>query len=115
MDKRGSHIIFRNLGESVPPLDCNWQVEYHEGRGFPSGIAWVLAAKGSRAVVTFVLVVDDCRRRGIATRLIEECRKRWPDLNLTGPTSSTGLALYRKLQPPAAPENYFNAGFIRRF
>jgi GNAT superfamily N-acetyltransferase len=128
--KKRNHIIFRNLGDNVPPectQDCNWQVEYHEGRGFPSGIAWVLAApeprkagkradaKGARPLVKFVLVADDSRQQGIATRLIQACQKRWANLDLGAATSRAGLALYRKLQPPPTPEDYFNKAFIRRF
>jgi hypothetical protein len=85
MAKRDVHIIFRNLGENVAPdcaPGCNWQVEYHvDTRGFPSGLAWVLAdaessktgkhaAKINRPEVKFVLVADDSRRQGIAKGII---------------------------------------------
>jgi GNAT superfamily N-acetyltransferase len=125
-----SDVIFRNLGDNVPPdcqQHCNWQVECHEGRGFPSGLAWVLVPPdgpgqntetkqgGSlRPLVKFVLVTDDARRRGIGSRLIEACRERWPDLVLSAPISEAGLGLYRKLQPPV-PEDVFNAAFIEQF
>src|SRR5262245_38210127 len=41
-----SEIIFRPWGEIVPRgclANHTWQVELHQGLGFPLGIAWVLA------------------------------------------------------------------------
>jgi hypothetical protein len=66
-------------------------------------------------MVKFVLVVDDFRRQGIATRLILACRERWPDLQLSLPISKVGLALYRKLQTPPTPEEWSNQRFITQF
>lgn len=119
------HVIFRHLGSTVPP-DCapdwNWQVEVHEGRGFPVGFAWVVAPPPgttepppgweARPTIKFVLVADDARRRGIATRLVEACRQRWPGAELSLPISPAGEALYRKVSPRVAPEDVFNKDFI---
>jgi hypothetical protein len=33
-----------------------------------------------------VLVLDDYRREGIATHLIEACRQQWPDIQWSGVT-----------------------------
>jgi GNAT superfamily N-acetyltransferase len=117
-------VIYRHLGTEVAPdcePDCNWQVEMHADRGFPVGLAWVLApAPGAeptsetRPQIKFVLVVDDERRQGIATRLIEACRERWPTIQLSPPISAAGAGLYRKLRPPPRAEDWFNEDFIRR-
>jgi GNAT superfamily N-acetyltransferase len=110
-------IIFRPWGEIVPRgclANHTWQVELHQGLGFPLGVAWVLAppapTRGERRprgaprpFVKYILVTDEYRREGIATRLIEACRERWPDLILTRPVSRAGLALYRKTQAPLGP------------
>lgn len=120
-----SRIIYRHLGTQAP-ADCTpgwcWQVEFHEGRGFPSGVAWVAAPPpdmtepppgwDARPRIEFVLVADDARRRGIATRLIEACRERWPDARLSLPISPAGLALYKKVRPRPAPESVFGPEFI---
>jgi GNAT superfamily N-acetyltransferase len=104
--------------------DCepgwNWQVEIHAGRGFPVGLAWVIAPplaaapSGARPQIKFVMVADDERGKGIATRLIEACRERWPDAELSPPVSATGARLYRKIVPPPRAEDEFNEHFIRR-
>lgn len=125
MGRSRGQIIFRHLGEVVGP-GCepgrNWQVEFHEGRGFPSGLAWVLVppaprrgpkAAAPRPVIKFLLVDDGCRRRGIATALVEACRGRWPGAALSLPVSAAGVALCEKLEP-SSPEAVFAPEFIAR-
>src|SRR5262249_42606636 len=101
-------------------------VELHQGLGFPLGIAWVLAPpappKGKRRprgaprpYLKYILVADEYRREGIATRLIEACRQRWPDLSLTSPVCRAGMSLYRRFQAPRSPEDTFSRSFIQRF
>jgi GNAT superfamily N-acetyltransferase len=88
-------VVYRHLGDEVAP-DCepNWnrQVVIHAGRGFPVGLAWVLAPPpGARPQIKFLLVADAERRKGIATRLIEASCERWPDAELSPPISAPGL------------------------
>jgi GNAT superfamily N-acetyltransferase len=47
----------------------------------------------SRVCVKFVFVMDDARRKGIATKLIKACQKRWPGILLTEGVSVAGEAL----------------------
>jgi len=119
-----SNIIFRHLGTQVGP-DCepdwNWQVELHGSRGFPVGLAWVctpppgvVPAADVRTLIKFVLVVDDARNQGVASRLVEACRGRWPGAELSLPISAAGARLYRKFVPPPRAEDQFNKAFIRR-
>lgn len=103
-------ILFRNVGHEVPPgwmPGANWQVEYYpdEGdwndRGFPLGLAWVLETPFDpewpyEAVVKFILVVDDERRKGIGLKLVRALQERWPGVMLTDPISEAGEALLRK-------------------
>ena len=80
----GPHILFRHLGGDVGSAATpgrEWQVEYHDGRGFPCGLAWVhVPPPGGRveALIKFVLVADDSRERGVTARLVEACRERGP-------------------------------------
>ncbi len=105
----GTMIIFRNLGTDLPP-ECmagwNWQVELHDERGFPVGLAWVLALPPGLTTappgyiatpsLKFIIVIDDMRRRGVGTCLIEACLERWPDLDLGLAISEAGEALLDK-------------------
>ena len=50
------------------------------------------------AVVEFILVPDQCRRRGYATKLLEFCYEQWPRLQLTDGVSEAGEALVEKFQ-----------------
>ena len=129
MSTEVGEIIFRPWGQIVLRgclPDHTWQVEYHEGLGVPLGVAWVLAPpaslKGKRRpggafkpYLKFVLVSDEYRREGIATRLVVACRERWPDLSLTRPVSRAGMALYRKFQGLRSPEDTFSRSYITRF
>jgi len=118
-----SNIVFRHLGTQMGS-DCepdwNWQVELHVGRGFPVGLAWVctpppgvVPAADVRTLIKFVLVVDDARNEGVASRLIEACRGRWPDAKLSLPISAAGARLYRKFVPPPRAEDMYNEDFIQ--
>lgn len=79
-----------------------WMVEFYKG-SFPApvGIAWVthdpsMKAKGawdSTALLEFVLVADQHRETGIASRLVQACLERWPDLDLGAAISEEGDAL----------------------
>jgi GNAT superfamily N-acetyltransferase len=94
-------IVIRELGGNTPPpAEVGWQVEFWwRTLGYPVGFAWVAAGHAEepeRAYVRSVLVHDEYRRQGIATRLIEACRERWSDLRLSPPTSAAGLELYWK-------------------
>lgn len=102
---RDGIVYFRYLGE------CRWQVEFfnsEEGgiwdRGFPVGLAWVGACppKWKRAKntlgphVNYIIVADDERRQGIATKLIKAIERRWPDIWLSDAISKGGEALIKK-------------------
>ncbi len=95
-------ILFRRLDDPLPPdwsPGLHWQAEYHDDHSDcsrPLGLAWVTAGEGL-AYLDYVLVVDDCRRRGIATALIAACRERWPDIRLTDAISDAGEALLDSL------------------
>jgi hypothetical protein len=45
------------------------------------------------ALIKFVLVADDSRERGVATRLVEACRERWPGAGLTPAVTRSGSIL----------------------
>jgi GNAT superfamily N-acetyltransferase len=97
-------ILFRNLGDNVPAgwvAGSAWQIEYYPDagdRGFPQGVAWVKDLGEAGTFITYVLVADDKRRQGIATKLIRACRERWPGLWLTEVCSEAGTALVKKLE-----------------
>jgi len=44
----------------------------------------------------YIVVVDDSRQKGLTSRVVEACRERWPDIELSLPNSEVGEALYRK-------------------
>jgi GNAT superfamily N-acetyltransferase len=80
-----------------------WRAELHEPDSelpFPLAVAWLsdYRTAGLGVVVDFILVPDHLRRRGYATRLIRECRDRWPDLALTDAISAEGKGLLRSLE-----------------
>src|SRR5262245_51554342 len=115
MEENGT-ILFRNLGVKVPPgwlAGATWQVEFYPpgDRGFPSGVAWVFVPPGRQKVepgdiyLKYIIVADDQRREGIATRLVEAIRARWPGVSLGQPISRAGAALWRKFRPPPQPEH----------
>lgn len=112
VDDADGLIICRNLGDNVPEdvwrAHWKWQAEYHppssQARGFPLAIAWICGAppsgeqkaEGDWTWLDYLFVVDDERRKGIATMLVEACQRRWPDIRLSPAISDGGEALLRK-------------------
>jgi hypothetical protein len=112
VDYREGAIVFRYLekyrpGSRMPP-PSTWQVEFHgdHDRGFPSGLAWVSAPPGHSdedfgiSAIVFVLVADDCRRKGVASKLIRACLDRWPKIQSSGGISEGGKALCKRFWKP---------------
>lgn len=122
----GELIVFRHLGDQVGP-DCKpgwwWVVEAYDDRPFPVGQAWVMVVPQdlparAKYVTTpqiyYVLVSDDSRRKGVATRLVLAIRERWPGGELTPPISKAGQALCDKLDGPLEPEDVYSPQAITR-
>ena len=104
-DDRDGLIIFRHLGDNVSPYmhsNREWQVEFHASEydwpyPWPYGLAWVTEPYGKyRASINFVLVGDEYRGLGIATKLVRAILQRWPDAVFTDPISPGGEALVAK-------------------
>lgn len=123
----GEVILFRHLGDQVGP-GCQpgwwWVAELYDGLPYPCGQAWVMVEPPDARdpeededseLIWNVLVTDDSRRQGVATRLIRACRERWPFARLTAATSDAGRCLCLKLDGPLEPEDVFNAEAIQRF
>ncbi len=112
-------ILFHDLGQDVPdPVENSpfWQVAWYDNLPFPSGLAWVtVGSTGERAVMEYVLVDDERRRRGIAKALIVASRERWPGLYLNIAINPAGLALARHFEPRMRPEDVFPREAIARF
>jgi hypothetical protein len=104
-DIQGGIVYFRYTGK------YRWQVDFYhavnghlEDRGFPVGLAWVGATppmwKGDDPpYLSYIIVADDERRQGIASRMIVAIKRRWPNLWPTGGISRGGRALVRKFWP----------------
>lgn len=95
-------ILFRMVEKPLPPgweAGRHWQAELwsdeHED-GCPLGIAWLYVSDVFQAI-EYILVRDDCRRRGHATAIVRACRERWPGVELTGAISEAGEALIKSL------------------
>jgi len=79
--------------------DIMWYVEYWDDEyclDFPVGTAYIWEYQDGeehKAEMCFLLVSDEERRRGIATKLLTECEKRWPGIKMTEPTTRAGKAL----------------------
>ena len=70
------------------------------GPGFdhPAALAWITDMTPTMGhTLDFILVPDQCRRRGYATRLIAVCEQMWPDLELSEAISPEGEALLASL------------------
>jgi hypothetical protein len=66
-------------------------VEFDADRGFPVGLAWVQNWVASDfCMLIAILVFDDVRRQGIATALVEACRERWPNIELSDACTDDG-------------------------
>ena len=79
-----------------------WMVNlfgHPEDHVFAFATAWVLVYPALRCdpIMEFILVPDQYRRRGHATRLIRACVKRWPNLVLTDAISPAGEGLLDRL------------------
>ena len=78
-----------------------WMAELVDPTGWhtsPYAVAWLTDARPALGMsLDFILVPDDCRRRGYATKLVRACLERWPDLVPTGPISPEGEALAASL------------------
>lgn len=112
---KGPVILFRQIMGNKP---CNWMdgmhwyVEYHAAHldmPFPLGVAYVTVPPEQHRDITggpfidFILVADQWRREGIASALVEACRRRWPDLWLTDAISESGAAFLRSMNCSASP------------
>lgn len=84
-----------------------WVAELRDSTGFctrPSAVAYLTDYRGSpippfdAVLLDFIFVPDDLRRVGFATRLIRECRYRWPELTLTEAIGEPGERLIASLQ-----------------
>lgn len=79
--------------------DIMWYVEYWDDENdydFPLATAYVWEYQDGdnrKAELSFIFTLDHERRRGIATKLLAECEKRWPGIILTEPISGAGKAL----------------------
>lgn len=79
--------------------DVMWYVEYwgdDKDSDFPLATAYVWEYQDGdvkRAEMSFVITVDQERRKGIATKLMEECEERWPGIKSTATISDSGDAL----------------------
>jgi len=80
-------IDFRHIVPSFRKSEPfkEWHVEYYnedENTMFPVGTAYVVILE-TTVQLNFILVADQWRRRGIGRQLVEACRKRWPNIQLT--------------------------------
>lgn len=99
-------IIFRQIVTDVPDNwqpELRWQVEYHQPKKdypFPMGLAWVMVPPHDQIppFLEFVLVPDQFRRVGIATKLVRAIQARWPSVVLTDGISAAGEGLLRSLE-----------------
>jgi len=116
------HFVFRQLNDPVPAgwaPGVHWQVEAYPTNadvGHPLGICWISDQSVRRPPdwrgdefppsIDYVLVADPYRRKGIATRLVQACQERWPDLDIGEASSEAGQALLESLTPSGpGPEN----------
>lgn len=79
--------------------DIMWYVEYwddDECSDFPTGTAYVWEYQDGderKAEMCFILVADQERQKGIATKLEKECKERWPGIHFTEPVTKVGRIL----------------------
>jgi hypothetical protein len=91
-------VIFRRLQSPRPRhLDADhWLVElWYAYADYPVAQAWI-DERGGHPILDLILVPDFERRGGRARKLLRECFKRWPNLELTPPVSKGGAALHRR-------------------
>jgi GNAT superfamily N-acetyltransferase len=102
------HIAtFRRV--EMPGMDApHWIAELYDREAgvmgdlpYPSAIAWLTEFSpptGMGTILDFIMVPDHLRRCGYATRLIQACEGRWPDLTLTEAISEAGDGLLKSLE-----------------
>lgn len=99
-------IYFRQADEPRNGRGIFWHIEYYaeEGSVFPVGTAYVETPFSSPPRVNFLLVADQWRSRGIASRLLAACVEKWPDLIFSDPISRNGeKAVARAIQDRDRP------------
>lgn len=93
-----SPILFRQIDSPAPDNwvpNIHWYVEYHDpvhDMAYPLGIAFVsdFSVTTIGHVIDFIYVVENSRRKGIATVLVDACLARWSDVLMTDPISPEG-------------------------
>lgn len=78
-----------------------WLAELVDATGWhtsPYAVAWITDARPVLGMsLDYVLVPDECRRRGFGAQLVRACLERWPDLIPTNPIGPEGEALMASL------------------
>lgn len=130
-DKDGDPILilFRQLNAPVPSgwkPGMHWQVEaYETATDYPSapvGLCWVLDPAENLppdrrheaylpASIEDLLVADGWRRRGIASALLDVCRRRWPNLHVIEPSAEAGVAFLTTYLARASLDGAAGAAF----
>ncbi len=99
-------IYFRQVDEPRIGKGIFWHVEFYsaEGSSFPVGTAYVESPLHGSPQMRFILVADQWRSRGIATRLMAACVEKWPDIEFSAPISKGGeRAVTRAIREQAQP------------
>lgn len=111
-DDSPMHVIYRVVDGPLDWAEYNrWQVELHRVGSelqYPAALAWVTEWGSNRHFgdVEFILVPDNLRGRGYATRLLAACRKKWQKVVLTVAISEGGEALDRiMMERPPCPDD----------
>ena len=114
-NQRRYEIVFRSVGNGcgpacAPELYDYWYVEaYDFERSWPIGIAFVAdGTKSSSAPeatpllcfrLDYLFVIDEYRRQGVGTALLEAVKKRWPNMYLDAATEK-GERFLQRVAPP---------------
>jgi GNAT superfamily N-acetyltransferase len=99
-------IYFRQVDEPRIGKGIFWHVEFYsaEGSAFPVGTAYVESPPAGLPTLRFILVADQWRSKGIATRLMAACVEKWPHIEFTAPISKTGeRAVNRAVRDQSRP------------
>ena len=85
-------IYFRQADEPRIGKSIFWHVEFYveESSVFPVGTAYVECPLGGPPRMNFMVVADQWRSRGIASRLMAACVEKWPKLEFSKPISIPG-------------------------
>ena len=102
MEGLDTMIYFRQVNEPHKVKGVFWHVECYEeteGTVFPVGTFYVVALpnRPEHAQVGYILVGDKWRRRGIARKLHEACKEKWPELQYTSAMGSEGEGFLRSV------------------